>query len=161
MGWIGRHGQRWSTAARWTLLAAVLAGLFGMHVLTAENGTNQHSMLPVANIAAHDVSGGHNAPSVDSMPIETIDSMPASTPAGMDAQAIPATPGPGVQHGAMAGCILFLVVGGAALLLALLRHLHGAGSPGSGRLAGAAVSDMRRRGPPSRWPRLALCVIRV
>jgi hypothetical protein len=148
------------------LLAAVLAGLFGMHVLTAEHGTSRHSMLPVASIAAHDAVGGHNATSVDAMPIETTpiettDAMPGSTPEGVDVQAMPASPGSGVQHGAMAGCILFLVVGGAALLLALLRHLHGAGSPGGGRLAGAAVSDMRRRGPPGRRLRLALCVIRV
>ena len=161
MGLTERHGQQWSTAARWMLLAAVLAGLFGMHVLTAEHGTSRHSMLPMANIAAHDVVGGHNATSVGAMPIETTGAMPGSTPVGVDVQAMPASPGPGVQHGAMAGCILFLVVGGAGLLLALLRRRHGAGSPGIGRLAGSAVSDMRRRGPPGRWPRLALCVIRV
>jgi hypothetical protein len=159
VGLTERQGQRWQTAARWMLLTAVLAGLFGMHVLTAEHGTSRHSMLPVASIAAHDAVGGHNAPSIDAIPIETTGATPASTP--VDVQAMPASPGSGVQHEAMAGCILFLVVGGAALLLALLRHLHGAGSPGGGRLAGAAVTDMRRRGPPGRWPRLALCVIRV
>jgi hypothetical protein len=143
------------------LLAAVLAGLFGMHVLTSEHGTSRHSMLPMGKIAGHDVSGGHIAPSVDSVPIEITGAMPGSTPVGVDVQAMPVTPGPGVQHGAMAGCILFLVVGGAALLLALLRHLHGAGSPGIGRLDGTAVTDVRRRGPPGQWPRLALCVIRV
>jgi hypothetical protein len=61
----------------------------------------------------------------------------------------------------MAGCILFLVVGGAALILLLLRLRGGHGTTGLGRFAGIAVSDMRRRGPPGGWPRLALCVIRV
>ena len=61
----------------------------------------------------------------------------------------------------MAGCILFLVVGGAALILLLVRHRDGYGTTGLGRLASIAVTDMRRRGPPGRWPRLALCVIRV
>lgn len=162
VGWTGRHGQRWSTAARWMLLAAVLAGLLGMHILTDEHGTSRHSMLPMANIAAHDVKGGLNDASVDAVPIGKTGAMSVSTPVGVDVQAMPATPVPDVEHGAMAGCILFLVVvGGAALLLALLRRLHGAGSPGISRLARAAVFDMRRRGPPGRWPRLALCVIRV
>ena len=67
----------------------------------------------------------------------------------------------GVDHGAMAGCILFLVVGGAALILLLLRYRAGSGTAGLGRFVGIAVTDMRRRGPPDRWPRLALCVIRV
>jgi hypothetical protein len=159
VGCTERPGRRWSTAARWLLLAAVLAGLFGMHVLTAGHGTSRHSMLPMAGVAAHDVIGGHNLTSVGAMPVETTNAMPGSV--GVDVQVMPVTPGPGVDHGAMAGCILFLVVGGAALLFALLRRRRGAGSPGIGRLAGTAVTDMRRRGPPGRWPRLALCVIRV
>lgn len=65
-----------------------------------------------------------------------------------------------VDHGATAGCILFLVVGGAALTLLLLRLREGQGPTGLGRFASIAVSDMRRRGPPGRWPRRALCVIR-
>jgi succinoglycan biosynthesis protein ExoA len=56
----------------------------------------------------------------------------------------------------------FMVVGGAALiLLLLLRYRAGSGTAGLGRFVGIAVTDMRRRGPPGRWPRLALCVIRV
>ena len=66
----------------------------------------------------------------------------------------------GTDHGAMAGCILFLVVGGAALILLQLRDRDDGGTTGLGRVAGITVTDLRRRGPPD-WPRLALCVIRV
>ena len=45
----------------------------------------------------------------------------------------------------MAGCILFLVVGGAALILAVLRYLVAPWSTGLGRLAG----DGAHR-PPAR-----------
>jgi hypothetical protein len=88
------------------------------------------------------------------MPIVGVADIAAVTAAG---------PGSAGDHGAMAGCILFLAVGAAALILILilLRFRGGPGTSGLGRLAGAAVSDMRRRGPPGRWPRLALCVIRV
>jgi hypothetical protein len=77
------------------------------------------------------------------------------------AVSLPATPGSGGDDGAMAGCILFLVIGGAALILALVRHRGAPWATGLGRLAGIALTDLRRRGPPGAWPRLALCVIRV
>jgi len=78
------------------------------------------------------------------------------------AAVLTADPGAGGDgHGAMAGCILFLVVGGAALILLLLRYRARSGTAGLGRFVGIAVTDMRRRGPPGRWPRLSLCVIRV
>jgi hypothetical protein len=90
------------------------------------------------------------------MSIATLGSLP-----GIGA-VLTADPGSGGgDHGAMAGCILFLVVGGAALILLLLRSRDGQGATGLGRFAGIAVTDMRRRGPPGRWPRHALCVIRV
>lgn len=67
----------------------------------------------------------------------------------------------GNDHGAMAECVLFLVAVGVALMLLLLQLRIGQGTAGIGRFAGIAATDIRRRGPPSRWPRLALCVIRV
>ena len=74
---------------------------------------------------------------------------------------LPATPGTGGDHGEMAGCILFLVIGGAALILALLRNRGAPWTTGLGRLAGIALTDLPRRGPPGASARLALCVIRV
>ena len=124
--------------ARWVLLVAVIAGVFGMHVLTAGDGPG-HGMLPMAAASDHH---GHEV-------------MP-SPPDQVSAAGAPAS-----GHEDMTGCILFLVVGGAALILLLLRYRAGSGTAGLGRFVGIAVTDMRRRGPPGRWPRLALCVIRV
>ena len=149
-----RARRRWN-AARWVLLAAVLAGLFGMHVLTAEDsGTGAHGALPMIATSAHD---GMTVPDR-----ATTQDVPATFDAAdSGAVLLPAAPGSGGDHGAMAGCILFLVVGGAALILALLRHRGAPWATGLGRLAGIALTDLRRRGPPGAWPRLALCVIRV
>ena len=150
-----RARRRWN-AARGVLLAAVLAGLFGMHVLTAEDsGTGGHGALPMIATSAHD--GGMTGPAR-----ATTQDVPATIDAADGgAVLLPATPGTGGDHGEMAGCILFLVIGGAALILALLRHRGAPWTTGLGRLAGIALTDLPRRGPPGAWPRLALCVIRV
>jgi len=143
-----------STAARLMLLGAVLAGLFGMHVLTADDGSSRHGALPMISTTGHaDMTGP--APSPAAAMSMALGSLPGAAVLAVD----PGSGGDG--HGAMAGCILFLVVGGAALILLLLRYRAGSGTAGLGRFAGIAVTDMRRRGPPDRWPRLALCVIRV
>ena len=149
-----RVRRRWSSA-RWVLLAAVLAGLFGMHVLTAEDsGSGGHGLLPMIVTSDHDgMTGSARASTQDvSATIDAADS---------GAVLLPGAPGSGGDHGAMAGCILFLVIGGAALILGLLRHRGAPWATGLGRLAGIALTDLRRRGPPGAWPRLALCVIRV
>jgi hypothetical protein len=162
MGWntdrVGRTDRRarrrWN-AARSVLLAAVLAGLFGMHVLTDEDsGTGGHGTLPMIATSAHDDMSGPARAATRDVPA-TIDA------ADRGAVFLPATPGTGGDHGAMAGCILFLVIGGVALILALLRHRGAPWATGLGRLVGIVLTDLRRRGPPGAWPRLALCVIRV
>jgi hypothetical protein len=157
-----RHQQpsRGSTPGkvrRWLLLAAVIAGIFGMHVLTAEDGTSRHGALPMISTAGHAEMTGHDPQLAGALPLAV------DAAVGMAGVAVvtAADPGSGGDHGAMAGCILFLAVGAAALILVLLRLRGGPGLAGIGRLAGTSVSDMRRRGPPGRWPRLALCVIRV
>jgi len=155
VGRTGRRARRRWNAARWVLLAAVLAGLFGMHVLTAEDsGSGGHGLLPMIATSAHDGLTDPARATTRDVPA-TIDA------ADSGAVLLPAAPGSGGDHGAMAGCILFLVIGGAALILALLRHRGAPWATGLGRLAGIALTDLRRRGPPAVWPRLALCVIRV
>lgn len=156
MGWTDRPG-RWSPAVRWMLLAAVLTGLFGMHVLTAEDGASRHGVLQVGTMVGHDDVSGRSPSPAETTP-EAMDA--AGTVATIGSVVTPADPGAGGHQGAMAACVLFLVVGGAALIL-LLRHRVARGMTGLGRFAGIAVTDMSRRGPPGRWPRLALCVIRV
>ena len=59
----------------------------------------------------------------------------------------------------MAGCILFLAIGAAALIAALRRSVRNADSTGFGRVI-AAIAGFQRRGPPHR-PRVALCVTRI
>jgi len=152
VGRTGRRARRRWNAARGVLLAAVLAGLFGMHVLTDED--SGHGTLPMIATSAHDGMTGPDRATTKAVPA-TIDA------ADSGAVLLPAAPGSGGDHGTMAGCILFLVIGGAALILALLRHRGAPWATGLGRLAGIALTDLRRRGPPGAWPRLALCVIRV
>ena len=126
--------QLLSTAARLALLAAVLAGLFGMHVLTAEDGSSGHGALPMIGTSGHpDMTVPARRPADPTPAVkDAVGTLP-----GIAAE-LSADPGAGgVDHGAMAGCILFLVVGGAALILLLLRLREGpgrrawAGSPGS------------------------------
>lgn len=129
--------------ARWVLLLAVIAGVFGMHVLTGGDGPG-HGMLPSA------MPSGHRSEALAADPVaETVSSAPSMA-------ALP----PWSGHEDTAGCILFLVVGGAALLLVALARM---GSEADERTALAArlLRDVRRRGPPDGWPRIALNVIRV
>ena len=153
-----RQTRRLSTAARWALLVAVLVGLFGMHVLTAEDDSGGHGGLPMIGTSGHpDMTVTAHSPA-DPMPVvmDAVGTLPRV------AAEVSADPGAGgVDHGAMAGCILFLAVGGAVLILLLVRLRDGQKTTELGGFASNAVSDMRRRGPPGRWPRLALCVIRV
>jgi hypothetical protein len=140
------------------LLAAVLAGLFGMHVLTAEDGTSRHGALPMISAAGPHDPTGHEPTPADTMPAMNAT---GDLPVSGDAVVVPGEPAPAGDHGAMAGCILFLVIGGAALMLLLLHHRNTSSTTRSGRLPGPVLTEIRRRGPPGRWPRLALCVIRV
>lgn len=123
------------------LLLAVIAGVFGMHALTPGDGSG-HWMLPATAMAA----GHHDAPG-----------SAEAAPVGPTAAPLP----PAFGHGDMAGCILFLVVGGALLLLALALAQPGAAARDLARRAAGLLLDLRRRGPPDGWPRVALSVIRV
>ena len=149
----GRRAPTGPTAARLILLAAVLAGLFGMHVLTAEDGTSGHGALPMISAAGpHDLTG-HDPTPADTMPVMDATGV-------LRGPAVPcslrANPAPGGDHGAMAGCILFLVIGGAALILLLLHHRNTSSTAGSGRLPGPVLTEIRRRGPPAGGP-ASLC----
>ena len=148
--------------ARGLLLLLVLAGIFGMHVLTAEDGAGGHGALPMVGTAHHgsprdaimtpgEMSGHETSAAV----------FVGSSVTGMNTVLQP-DPGSTMGHGDMAGCVLFLVVGAAALVLALLRLPRMIGSTGLVGFAGPALTDERRRGPPGRFrPRIALCVIRT
>lgn len=138
----GRAGKTPMILLRWTLFAALLAGLLGMHVLTVGHRDEGHGTLPVS-IGQHVPM---DAPSLD--PAE-----PAAGPAAL--------PGVGGPEG-MAGCILFLAAGVGAAVLALRRRRFTEAHPSAPPPPGVgAVTGVLRRGPPRRTPRAALCVIRV
>jgi hypothetical protein len=163
----GQAGMRW--VLRWVLLAAVLAGIFGMHVLTADNDMSGHGALPVAGAAGPDAMAA--------VPHQTATPEPGGMTSATDAAArmgavlteaavtgavvgpMPTLPGGG--HGAMAACILFLSAGAVAFLLAL-HYRRTLLSSSLRRFCAAVLTDLRRRGPPGRYrPRVALCVIRI
>lgn len=133
--------------ARWLLLVAVAAGVFGMHALTAEDTGHGHGVLPVASGPAADHAGMNPAAAAVS----------AFDPGGF--QTVAGDAGHGGDTATMAGCLLFLVVGAAALIAALLRALRSSDRAAADRAA-AALTGVRRRAPPRR-PRVALCVIRT
>ena len=159
-----RAGQWWWPAARAVVLAAVLAGLFGMHVLTAEDTGAGHGALPMIDLIQQ--GGGHDPGMVaaDAAMDATSPAVQEPTghaPPGRVEEFTAAGSGFGGGHGEMAGCILFLVIGGAAVLLIRLRRRLLSPDNRLGWATGAAVSFLRRRGPPPGWTRLSLCVIRV
>ena len=132
--------------ARWALLLAVIAGIFAMHVLTPGDGPG-HGSLPTA-------AGTHDGMTAEPMAEPVV--APAAFVTAWVSERVPTS-----EHGDMAGCILFLVVGGVLLLLAALaRRSATLGAPGPVS-AWQVLFDLRRRGPPPGRPRLALGVIRV
>jgi hypothetical protein len=179
---LGDHPR---SARRWVLLVAVLAGLFGMHVLTAESTTGGHGALPTMTElvhASHGSSvGGHAVPlssgsdvehaAASTAPTEPVSAEPsgagvrsAATVSAMASVVVTAQEQGGVPagHAGLGGCILFLVIGGAVLLLMLLSGRAWPGGAGAPLAALTGWGRWRRRGPPGRdRPRVALCVIRV
>jgi len=138
------------------LLAAVLAGLFGMHVLTDGDDDSVHGDLAPIPAAAQSSSGDHVMTGVRREV--------GGTPVNARSAAVVSTApngGLGAGHG-MAQCVLFLLTVGSALLLALLASRWPATT--CGPLAAVTVMwcDLRRRGPPGpERPRIALCVTRI
>lgn len=147
------------TALRGLLLAAVIAGIFGMHVLNGRDMTDQHGPLPgpASLTTSHDPM-----PAAASNQHEAAAAAPVLLSSGIVASVLTVATGSKMAHAAMGACTLFLVLGGAVALLMLLRLLS-VGEVTHGRLHRASVSaDVMRRGPPgSLLPRAALCVFRI
>ena len=155
-----RRGSPAWTAVRWTLLAAVLAGLFGMHVLTDGDNASGHGDLAPVRAAAQSSSS-----------TDVMTSMPRDLPTASDSGstsntssvavisavwAAPTVP-MGAGH-AMSQCVLFLVAVGSALLASRWPATT------CGLLAAVTAiwGELRRRGPPGpERRRIALCVTRI
>ncbi len=154
----GRAGLRPRVVARWLLLAAVLAGLFGMHVLTAHDGPGGDDALPQTVMTGH-----QNMTVTDTSMTAPAIAAAVGAPAPGPIAAVLRSAGDGFGgHGSMAACILFLVVGGVASLLALMAARLAAEASSTSPAAKVMWADLRRRGPPGRSrPRVALCVSRI
>ena len=157
----GAGAPAWA-AVRWMLLAAVLAGLFGMHVLTDGDDDSVHGDLAQVPAAAQSSSGDHVMTGVRREVPTAFDA--GGTPVNARSAAVVSTaPNGGLGAGqGMAQCVLFLLTVGSALLLALLASRWPATT--CGPLAAVTViwCDLRRRGPPGpERPRIALCVTRI
>lgn len=134
--------------ARWLLLGAIIAGVFTLHVLTAESALTGSAHYPGDGLT---------------LPVTAPESDRATDSGGAPfSLAVPSVGQPGDTSGGeglLIGCIMFLVVAGPAALLALLVRRPGTEAAHSGRGRWAGLS---RRGPPGPGvPRLALCVIRI
>lgn len=151
-----RVSVRW-LAARWVLVGAVLSGVIAMHVLSAHQAGGGHGMvLDGQQLEARTSVIEHVGTMTMSMPAAE------STPPAAEFSAAVLMPAmPGDSMGSMATCILFLVVGAATVLLALLTSGSARTSmPRQSWFAG--LLDLSPRGPPgSGPPRITLCVLRV
>lgn len=142
----------WSAVLRWLLVSLVLTGVIAMHVLTQ-----------------HDAAGGHHGSIIGDPPAVTAVSVSHDGHSAVAEAAAPAPDGaamlmPAAPSGgdlSMAACILFLIIGAGAVLLAMLAALRrrveqfAAGSS-------ASLATSIPRGPPHIGPpRISLCVLRV
>lgn len=139
--------------ARWLLLCAVIAGVFLLHVLTAENNHSAHGTVSSPAITAVSQSatpgpGLQNAPEVE-VPVVMVPAVSGAVP-----------PPGGGDGGDLSECILFLVVTAAtAGVLLLLQRGRADGSSLTPPSAGGVIA---RRAPQSPMvQRLFLGVIRV
>jgi len=145
----GRAGSPAWNAVRWMLLAAVLAGLFGMHVLTDGDDASVHGDLAPVPVAAQPSSGGHVMPGRPPEAPTAFDTNGRAVNAWSGA-AVSGAPNGGLGaagHG-MAQCVLFLLTVGSALLLALLASRWPAMTRGVLAVVTATRGELRRRGPP-------------
>ena len=156
----GSAARRPRVLARWVLLGAVIAGVFALHVLTAENGPGGHTGVPAVATSTHLPTAG---PSL-AVPVSESDQATGVgagvfwlTAPGSDT-GHPGGTGPG--EGLLLGCILFLVVVGPLALVLLLRRRRGATE--DVRLVPVGWGSTGHRIPARPGvPRLALCVIRI
>lgn len=135
---------------RWLLVTLVLTGVIAMHVL-----------------GQHDAVGGHHA-AMAGQPASTVAvdahvGADGVTTAGLDTAGtpilMPAAPSQPSQS--LATCILFLVVGAGAVMLALVAALRRRTGSLMVRSARSVLTVIPRGPPPVGPPRVSLCVLRV
>lgn len=150
-----RPGVR-AALLRWVLVSLLLTGVIAMHVLSQHDAGGGHhgSIIDEPAAAPADLHSGHHPADMTGAAVADVaGAAVAGTPTLM-----PVDPGPvGVL---MAGCILFLVIGAGALVLALLTAMRRRVSS-SVRHPNSAVTSVSRSPPRIGPPRISLCVLRV
>lgn len=129
-------------------------GLFGLHVLAVDTSVGHGAFVTSGLFDVVEPSQSRTSSPDSALEV-------AEPPGVLGAQlALPlADLGSGVDHQSVTGCLLVLVTVGTLLLLAALaRRFVGSNALRSPAQGGPS---RRRRRPASRWPRLALCVIRT
>lgn len=139
---------------RWLLVSLVLTGVIAMHVLSQQDAVGGHhgsivGEAAVAGAAVNELAahGGHD------------DADMGAAPAVGAPMVMPAVPGGGDPS--MAACILFLVIGAGALVLALLAALRRRIEPFTARGLASLMTSIPRGPPHIGPPRISLCVLRV
>lgn len=136
---------------RWLLVSLILTGVIAMHVLSQHDAAGGHhgSMLGDSPaVTAADSHDGHGA-----------GEMAPVVPVAGAAMVMPAAPSGGDLS--MAACILFLVIGAGAVLLAMLAALRRRVEPFTARSSASLVTSVPRGPPHIGPPRISLCVLRV
>lgn len=139
------------------VVVAVVAGLCAMHVLAAVVGS--HPMRAEAAISSHSpvADVGHSSASMASAEGSFASGQVAGPVSASEHHA-------SKHHDSMTECVLFLGAGIALLVLiawAATKALRPSCWPGDSWLKKTVASTPWRGPPPWRWPRIALCVIRV
>ncbi|WP_369068306.1 hypothetical protein [Kineococcus terrestris] len=154
----------WSLLPRLLLVVALGAGLSAMHVLAAAVGpqrTSGHASSRTAGDAPGHVG---SAPPHGLAPVSGAVASTGGSTEPHEAARAGARLGEHDHH-PTGECVLFLSAG-VALVLVLLARSTAQALRASYRLAGAwprqrTATTPWRGPPPWRWPRVALCVIRV
>jgi hypothetical protein len=150
-----RTGVR-AALLRWVLVSLLLTGVIAMHVLSQHDAGSGHHGSIIDESAAVPV-GQHSGHGAADLAGAAVPDMAGAAVTGTP-MLTPVDPGPvGVS---MANCILFLVIGAGALVLALLTAMRRRVASSVGH-SNSAVTSVSRSPPRIGPPRISLCVLRV
>lgn len=142
-------------SGRWLLVGLVMAGIVGMHVLSAPDSGEGHGMVMTAQRTELGHTDGHGATSAAPMLMSD-----AAAGEAIGATSVAAAGGNGMS-GSMAMCLLFLGAAAAALAVLMLRMRRKARPAGHSCPAASGWGPFLRGPPGADPPRIALCVLRV
>lgn len=148
---------------RWLLVGLVVAGVFGMHVLSAPDDGVGHGMVMTAQGVDADQAGAHGALSSSTRQmgghVEVRSGQASASASARSNSFLPDTP-PSMP-GEMAMCLLFLATAAAAV--AMVKRAVGRSDRAAGQhsATGLALGHSWRGPLRAASPRIALCILRV